>query len=126
MDINRKTFEDLLGNLADDAKQAFDEILERPSAKQTAGAGVGQVTTTAGSPVGATGGLAGTAGGVAGTAGDVTSAAGDLAALPRQIAQLSELIARLLPAVEGLAGALSSIKPMGEAATTAPPGRQPS
>ena len=32
MDLKKKTFEDLIGNFADDAKKALDEILEREGA----------------------------------------------------------------------------------------------
>lgn len=106
MELKKKTFEDLLGNVADDAKQAFDEILERPGAKNTTEAGVGQgLTNTAGN-------VAGTAGGLAGAAGNVTGAAGDLTALPGHIAHLSELIEKLLPAVETLTGTISNVNPV--------------
>jgi hypothetical protein len=81
--LSRRTFEDFVGNVADDAKQAFDEILERDSGK---GGGNG----------GGNGGESGPANLV-----DDVDAVKSLAELPGQLAELSRLISTLLTALEG-------------------------
>lgn len=92
--LKRKTFEDLVGNVADDAKEALDEILERrrtnSSMKGEAGRGASDVAT-------------------ADTVGDLSKTVGPLATLPQQMAELTQLTTQLLTAVEALSGALRAI-----------------
>jgi hypothetical protein len=113
VELKKKTFEDLIGNFADDAKKALDEILEREgTTKNPAPTGLPGVVAPVGNVAGAAGGAVGTAtaavGGLANTVSDLNATVGGLASLPEQIARLSELIERLLPVLEGLTGALGT------------------
>jgi hypothetical protein len=93
----KDTIKDFLGNVADDAKIAFDELLDRPgnpeygtrSAKQ-------EVTRTAGPAVDAVQGVAGSA--------------ADLAALPGQVERLTETVTALLRALEHVPGVGATVK----------------
>lgn len=124
MDLKKRTFEDLIGNFADDAKKALDEILEREPTS-AAPAGLPGVGVPVGNLAGAAGGAVGTAtaavGGLANTVSDLNATVSGLAGLPAQIATLSELIAKLLPLVETLTGALSTVGDIAGAAGKASP-----
>ena len=126
MELKKKTFEDLIGNFADDAKKALDEILERePAPKSTVPVGLPGMVGAAGNLAGAAGGAVGTAtaavGGLANTVSDLNATVGSLTGLPEQIARLSELIERLLPLIETLTGALGTVGDIAGAAGKASP-----
>lgn len=111
MELKKKTFEDLIGNFADDAKKALDEILERESTpKSAAPAGlpgmvpVGTLTGGGGSVGTATAAVSG----LAHTVNDLNVTVGGLVSLPEQIARLSALIEQLLPAIGTLTGILGA------------------
>jgi hypothetical protein len=122
MDLKKRTFEDLIGNLADDAKKALDEILERESTpKSWTPAGSPGVTPAVGTPSGAVGPAAAAVGGLATTVSDLNETVGGLATLPEQIAKLSELMEKLLPVVQSLTEALGTAGNVAGAAGKANP-----
>lgn len=128
MALKTDTFKDLIGNLADDAKQALDDILDREEKKSsepshglpgmTAGV-AGGVPGMAGGVYGMAGGVPGmhavpsmpgvpVPGGFAGAAGGLPGSIEGLATLPEQIARLSKLIEALLGALESATSALGA------------------
>lgn len=124
MELKKKTFEDLIGNFADDAKKALDEILEREPARKSPAPGV-LPGMPVGNLAGAAGGAVGTAtaavGGLANTVSDLNTTVSSLTGLPEQIARLSELIQKLLPLIETLTGALGTVGDIASAAGKANP-----
>lgn len=124
MELKKKTFEDLIGNFADDAKRALDEILERETPTKSAvpaglpGMPVGNLTPV---PGGAVGTATTAVSGLANTVSDLNATVGNLATLPEQIARLSELIQKLLPLIETLTGALGTAGDIAGAAGKANP-----
>ena len=88
--LSRRTIEDFVGNVADDAKQALDEVLERGGGRE------GEA------PPGGAAGVAGGAGGVGGVAdiAQLARAVESLAALPAQVGELSRLVSTLLATLE--------------------------
>ena len=135
MALTTDTFKDLIGDFADDAKKALDDILDRTEKKSDpsqglpgAAAGVtGAIPGVAGSVYGMPGGIPGMSGavpgmpgvpglgGFPGAAGWPPGAVEGLATLPEQIARLSKLIEALLKALDSVTSAL------GAASKTAPP-----
>lgn len=84
----KDTLKDFVGNVADDAKQAFDELLDRPAGKATE---AGQeVTGTAEAAVDTVQGAAGNA--------------AELATLPGKVEQLTDAVTTLLQTLEKVPG----------------------
>ncbi|SFT33079.1 hypothetical protein SAMN04487904_101152 [Actinopolyspora lacussalsi subsp. righensis] len=97
------TIKDFIGNVADDAKTAFDELLDRDD--DAVGFVEQGVTSAARTGMKTVGDAAGTAQGAVG-------AAGDLAKLPGQVAELTDSVGSLIKTLEKVPG-------IGDAAGTA-------
>lgn len=121
MALKTDTFKDLIGNLADDAKQALDDILDREEKKSSEPShGLpGMSAGVAGGVPGMAGGVPGmhgvpsmpgvpVPGGFAGAAGGLPGSIEGLATLPEQIVRLSKLIEALLGALESATSALGA------------------
>jgi hypothetical protein len=94
MGLNMDTMKDLVGNVADDAKEALDDILERQTKQKGA-----QAAPAQGMPARAD------FGGGAGAAG----AAAAVGELPAQISRLSEQIDALTQLLESLKESMPSL-----------------
>jgi hypothetical protein len=123
MDLKKRTFEDLIGNLVDDAKKALDEILERDdTTKNRVPAG----PTWTATPIdttsrGAVSPATAAVGGLATTVSDLNETVSGLTSLPEQIARLSALMERLLPVVQSLTETLGTASNIAGAAEKAKP-----
>lgn len=84
------TIKDFISNVADDAKVALDEFLDRPTRKGDEPATVPQPVRSPDRALS----------GALGAAGELSTLPVSLAALPDQIAKLSELISKLLSTLE--------------------------
>lgn len=95
----KDTIKDFIGNVADDAKQAFDELLDRPST-DTASGTAQEATDVAGTAVD--------------TAQGAAANATELATLPGKVEQLTDAVTTLLQALEHMPGVGDAAKGAGD------------